>query len=86
MTPCKHLDYTEGKFTDCEIATAAPHFPDVRYWIRGERWTNNGPNEPPNPRNVQFCTRYGRINEVFGCYGERSCYEPVTPAEGGPKK
>lgn len=73
--PCKHLDFTEGKFTDCEIKTCEPHFPNVRYWRRGETWTAGG-----NPENVQFCGKgKGRINGIFQCYnpGEMGCYEPA---------
>lgn len=74
MKPCKHLDYTEGKYTDCTIETCAPHFPEVRYWKRGEQWTAGG-----YPQQVQFCgLGRGRINSVFACYnGEMSCYEPA---------
>lgn len=76
MKPCKHLDYG-GDYTDCEVMTMAPHFPAVRFWRRGERWTAGG-----NPRDVQFCKLRGRVNDVFSCYnpGEMSCHEPV---EGG---
>lgn len=78
MKPCKHLDYEEGKYTDCEIRTCAPHFPEVRYWFRGERWTQPGGDSPPGPSKVQFCgLGRGRINGIFQCYnGEMSCYEP----------
>ena len=78
MKPCRHLDYTEGKFTDCELRTCAPHFPDVQFWLRGKSWTDNGPNEAPNPAKVQFCgAGRGRINGIFQCYnGEMVCYEP----------
>jgi hypothetical protein len=74
MKPCKHLDYTDGKYTACQIKTCAPHFPDVRYWERGAVWTEGG-----NPQNVQFCKLRGRINEIFACYnGEKHCYEPES--------
>ena len=75
MKPCKHLDYTEGKFTGCELATCAPHYPDVRYWKRGPMWTDDG----VNPERVQFCgAGRGRINGIFQCYnGEMGCYEPI---------
>ncbi len=76
MSPCRHLDYTEGKFTHCAIQTCGPFYPHVRYWLRGPEWRDNGPNENPNPAKVQFCTLRGRINGVFGCYnGEMPCYE-----------
>lgn len=75
LIPCKHLDY-DGDYIDCTVQTCAPHFPHVRYWLRGERWTDNGPDQPPNPANVQFCKLRGRINNIFDCYdGSMSCYE-----------
>jgi hypothetical protein len=76
MKPCKHLDYTEGKFADCAIHTCAPHYPDVRFWLRGPTWTDGG----ENPAKVQFCgAGRGRINGIFQCYnGEMPCYE-ATP-------
>jgi len=84
MRPCKYLDYTEGKYgPDITIQTWAPCFPGVRYWLRGPRWTDNGPGEKPNPSKVQFCNLRGRINEVFACYsapGPMCCYE--EPKEG----
>jgi len=78
MKPCKHLDYTEGKFLGCELKTCAPQYPDVRYWKRGPMWTDDG----VNPERVQFCgAGRGRINGIFQCYnGEMSCHEPI---EGG---
>lgn len=79
MKPCKHLDYTEGKFTDCEIKDCAPHMPDVRYWERGETWRSPPGEVPANPIKVQFCgAGRGRINGIFQCYnGEMHCYEPT---------
>ena len=78
MIPCRHLDYDESKYgPDCVVRSAAPHFPTVRYWVRGTMWTS-GPGEP-GPSKVQFCKLRGRINGVFQCYrqGEMPCYEPV---------
>jgi hypothetical protein len=75
MKPCKHLNYTDGAYEDCEIKTLAPHYPQVRFWRRGERWTDGG----NNPSDVQFCGQgRGRINGIFQCYneGEMPCYEP----------
>lgn len=72
---CKHLDYNEANYEDCEIKTLAPNYPEVRYWKRGERWTDGG----RNPSDVQFCGQgRGRINGIFQCYnaGEMPCYEP----------
>lgn len=86
LMPCKHLDYSEGKYgPDITLETAAPHYPDVRYWRRGRTWTDNGPDEPPNPSKVQFCgAGRGRINGIFQCYdGSMHCYElDATPEEG----
>ena len=73
MSPCRHLDYTDGKYEDCDVRTLAPHYPLVRYWFRGPRWTDDG-----NPAKVQFCgAGRGRINGIFQCYnaGEMPCYE-----------
>ena len=84
MKPCKHLDYEENKFDDCELRTMAPHYPEVRYWFRGPRWTDNGPGKSPNPAKCQFCgAGIGRINGVFQCYqpGEMPCYEPTEEAK-----
>lgn len=80
MIPCKHLDYTEGKYgPDITLETCASHYLEVRFWLRGPRWTDNGPKMPPNPAKVQFCLLRGRINGIFGCYnGEMSCYEPAS--------
>ena len=77
MTPCKHLDYATH-YEDCTVETCTPHFPEVRFWKRGARWTDNGPGQKPNPTNVQFCGQgRGRINGIFQCYnGEMHCYEP----------
>ncbi len=76
MIPCQHLDY-EGNYTGCLIDTCTPYYPEVRYWLRGFMWTDNGPGEAPNPAKVQFCKTRGRINGIFGCYnGELPCYEP----------
>jgi hypothetical protein len=84
MTPCKHLDHTEGKYgPDITLETAAPHYPEVKFWRRGPTWTDNGPGHPPNPSKVQFCgAGRGRINGVFDCYqkpGPMNCYEPADP-------
>ena len=82
LVPCKHLDYTEGKFgPDIELKTMAPHYPHVKYWFLGPLWTTPPEGLPPGPDRVQFCgAGRGRINGVFQCYnGEMSCYEPETP-------
>lgn len=69
--PCRHLDYEDGKFTDCTIQTVSGF--DVRYWLRGKTWTEG----TEFPSKVQFCKLRGRINGIFQCYneGEMPCYE-----------
>lgn len=91
LKPCKHLDYSDSYGPDIELETLAPHYPLVRYWRRGGRWTNNGPGQKPNPADVQFCGKgRGRINGIFQCYqaGEMYCYEPeealCTLPDAGP--
>jgi hypothetical protein len=85
MKPCKHLDYTTKYGPDillCDLK--ADGFPEVRFWLRGPRWTDNGPGEKPNPSKVQFCgAGRGRINGIFQCYqpGEMYCYEPAEGAK-----
>ena len=85
MAPCKHLDYSEGKYgPDITLRTVPmddKYGQPVRYWHRGSTWTDNDP-EPPNPAKVQFCgAGRGRINGIFQCYnpGEMHCYEPAEP-------
>jgi hypothetical protein len=57
VKPCKHLDYTEGKYgPDIQLVTLEKEFScPVRYWLRGPSWTDNGPGNKPNPSKVQFC-------------------------------
>ncbi len=80
MTPCKHLDYEQGKYgPDIALKDCSPDYPMVRYWLRGDRWTDNGPGQTPNPAEVQFCQQgHRRITGIFQCYqqGEMPCYEP----------
>jgi len=85
LKPCRHLDYTVGKFgPDITLETMAPHYPNVRYWLRGPTWTENE-DGTRNPSKVQFCgAGRGRINGVFDCYqapGPMCCYEPETKEE-----
>lgn len=71
---CKHLDYTEGKYTDCKIIEQDGY----RWWERGPVWTE-GPLNEGNSKNVQFCGKgRGRINGIFQCInpGEMGCFEP----------
>jgi len=78
MQPCKHLDYTPGKYTDCTIVELLGFSCRVRHWKRGPTWIE-GPGNEGNPMNVQFCGQgRGRINGIFQCYnpGEMGCYEP----------
>ena len=90
MKPCKHLDYTKGKFIDCELMDISSQFPEisggVRYWARGERWLA-GPGPDRNPKNVQFCgAGRGRVNGILQCYTARgmSCYEAEEEKDGMP--
>ena len=66
---CKHLDYEEGKYSDCAIKETPEGY---KYWERGETWTSGG-----NPKNVQFCKLRGRINGIFACINpnEMNCFE-----------
>ncbi len=77
LIPCKNLDHTEGKYDDCTLETCTPHFPEVKFWRRGPRWTDNGPGREPNQSQVQFCKLRGRINDIFDCYqkSEMPCHE-----------
>lgn len=76
MRPCKHLDYDQSKYgPDITLETCAPHFPEVRFWLRGETWTKNEDGSR-NPDKVQFCKLRGRIKGIFQCYGEMHCYVP----------
>lgn len=87
MKPCKHLDYTEGKYgPEIELRDCAPHYPHVRYWWRSPLWTDNGQDCQPNAARVQFCAAgRGRIPGVFQCYtGEMGCYEPADSSEEKP--
>lgn len=81
LKPCKHLDYEEGKYgPDIELKRLGPPYEHVRFWKRGELWTNNGPDHDRNPANVQFCGQgRGRINSILNCYdgAQGSCYEPL---------
>jgi hypothetical protein len=84
VKPCIHLDHEDGKFTDCTLEDCAPHYPDVKFWRRGEVWLDRDESgRATNPEKVQFCKLRGRINGIFGCYnGEMCCYEPAAPAAG----
>lgn len=76
LTPCKYLDYLSDHGSDIELKRLPDPYEHVLYWKRGKRWTDNGPNDPPNPENVQYCGNgRGRINAIFDCYdGSVSCY------------
>jgi len=69
---CKYLDHTKGHFTACELKDL--HNFGV-YWERGAVWTDSG----KNPRDVQFCSKRGRLNDKTACLegtgGECSCYD-----------
>jgi len=64
VKPCKHLNHDVAR-NEATIETAAPHYPDVRYWVH-------------DGRKVQYCKLRGRIKGVFQCWqqGEMSCYDP----------
>jgi len=66
---CKHIDHSEEKYGwSCKLISLEN---GIKYWER-----QNLP-YPEAPKNVQFCgLGRGRINSVFGCYGEMHCYEP----------
>lgn len=74
MKACKHLDHTPGKYgPDITLESDDGFSVPVKFWRRGERWTDGG-----GPRDVQFCGQgRGRINGIFQCYnpGEMSCHE-----------
>ena len=68
---CKHLDYDEDKYTQCEII----ELPDgVKYW---KRPLYDPKGYPDQPTKVQFCKLRGRINFIYPCInpGEMYCYE-----------
>lgn len=69
LSACKHLDYDESKYDQCELVTLPGRDPPVRHWKRLIL-----PYEDA-PVNVQFCKLRGRINDIFSCYGERSCHD-----------
>ena len=79
LIPCIYLDYTPHKFYGCELRTCPTPDEQVRYWYRSDIWTDNPPDQAPNPSKVQFCTLHGRMNGVAQCYtGELTCYVPDT--------
>ena len=57
---CKYLDHTKGRYVDCQLKNLRGF---CAYWERGETWTDNG----NNPRDVQFCSRRGRLNFKTAC-------------------
>lgn len=68
---CKYLDHTAGRYIECKLKSL--HNMAV-YWERGEIWTDGG-----KPKNVQFCSKRGRLNDkvacLEGCGGECSEYD-----------
>ena len=77
MTACKHLDFDESAYPQCELVTIEGM--DVKHWRR-----KNVPYKGA-PVNVQFCGQgRGRINGIFQCYnpGEMPCYEPADQPAG----
>lgn len=72
LTPCKHLDYAEGKYgPDITLETCTPHYPRVKFWKRGETWTDNGPGQ----RSVQSGAGRGRWKS----------YEPLVLSPDAPE-
>ncbi len=57
---CKHLDHTEGNYVNCVLKNCMDWYV---YWERGEAWTEGG----RNPRDVQFCSKRGRLNYKSAC-------------------
>lgn len=76
---CKYLDHDESHYNQCKLK-ALPHNLGV-YFERGEVWTEGG-----NPRDVQFCSRRGRLNSKFACMadagGECGDYDEVERTVG----
>lgn len=69
---CKYLDHTKNKYVDCKLKNLKNF---CVYWERGETWTDGG----RNPKDVQFCSRRGRLNFKTACIsgggGECSDYD-----------
>lgn len=85
LKPCKHLDF-DGDYTDCEIRDCAPHFPDVRYWLRGERWTDDGKNpsqgsvlQTAGSHQQHFRLLRARLYGLLRNTGRRAIMNPNTP-------
>ena len=57
---CKYLDHDESHFTGCRLK--ALHNFGV-YFERSDVWTDGG----KNPRDVQFCSKRGRLNDKIAC-------------------
>ena len=56
---CKYLDHNEEHYNGCKLK--AIHNCGV-YFERGEIWTEGG-----KPRDVQFCSKRGRLNDKVAC-------------------
>lgn len=57
---CKYLDHIKGHYTHCTLKDCHNLYV---YWERGEVWTNGG----RNPKDVQFCSKKGRLNYKSAC-------------------
>ena len=57
---CKYLDHTKSHYTQCTLKNCHSLYV---YWERGEVWTDGG----RNPRDVQFCSKRGRLNYKSAC-------------------
>ena len=65
----KYLDYTKGRYVQCTLKNCNNLYV---YWERGEVWTDGGKN---NRRDVQFCSKKGRLNYKSACIeGCNECY------------
>jgi len=80
LIPCKHLDHNPDNYPSCELKTAEPHCPGVKFFERKEAPAGA-------PTRVQFCgAGRGRINAVFDCYdGSMHCYDPADPETVAPQ-
>lgn len=69
---CKYLNHNKGNYRHCKLVNFHNTFV---YWERGEVWTDGG----RNPRDVQFCSKRGRLNFKTTCIadggGECSLYD-----------
>ena len=69
---CKYLSHNEKNYTGCKLKRLGSF---GVYFERNETWTDGG----KNPREVQFCSKRGRLNDKIACLagagGECNCYD-----------